>query len=163
MSLLIFQQLAEERIREAIREGEFDNLPGKGKPLKLEDLSMVPEEVRLAYKVLKNAGFVPPEVQLQKEIRSLEDLLETLGEAEIEEQYRVMKRLNFLIMQLNQLQRKPVVLEKEQYYYRKVAERVERLRAKEKEAGGRQINWQNLAQKVSLGRYLQSGFLRRRP
>ncbi|OAQ19963.1 DUF1992 domain-containing protein [Thermosulfurimonas dismutans] len=162
MSLLIFQRLAEERIREAIRKGEFDNLPGKGKPLKLEDLSLVPEELRLAYKVLKNAGFVPPEVQLQKEIRNLEDLLETLGDEEVEKQYRVIKRLNFLIMQLNQFQRKSVLLEKEQYYYQKVAERVERLRAKEKKNAGRSIDWSSLSQKVTLTRYLSDSSLKKR-
>ncbi|MFP7494334.1 DUF1992 domain-containing protein [Terribacillus saccharophilus] len=67
--------LAEERIKKAEANGEFRNLPGAGKPLELEDLSGVPEDMRMSYKVLKNAGYIPPEMQLQKEIVSLRDLL----------------------------------------------------------------------------------------
>lgn len=69
-------RIAEQKIREAIADGEFDNLPGKGKPLKLEDWSHIPEDLRLSYKVLKNAGAVPEEVQLRKEIVSLQQLIE---------------------------------------------------------------------------------------
>lgn len=65
--------IAEERIREAMERGEFDNLPGKGRPLDLDDLANVPEELRSAYRLLKNAGFVPPEVELRKEIARLEE------------------------------------------------------------------------------------------
>lgn len=64
--------IAEQKIREAIRNGEFDNLPGKGKPLSLEDLSHIPEELRASYIILKNAGILPEEMQLEKEIISLE-------------------------------------------------------------------------------------------
>lgn len=71
----IFERIAEQKIREAMLNGEFDDLPGKGKPLSLEDLSMVPEELRMGYKVLKNAGFVPEEIQFRKEMLRLEDLI----------------------------------------------------------------------------------------
>ena len=64
----ILASIAERKIREAMARGEFDNLPGKGKPIVQEDLSGVPEELRMAYKILKNAGFVPPEVELSNEI-----------------------------------------------------------------------------------------------
>ncbi|MFS0562373.1 DnaJ family domain-containing protein [Terribacillus sp. 179-K 1B1 HS] len=67
--------LAEERIKKAEESGEFRNLPGTGKPLVLEDLSGVPEDMRMSYKVLKNAGYIPPEMELQKEIVALRDLL----------------------------------------------------------------------------------------
>ncbi len=123
MSLLIFQRLAEQRIQEAIQKGEFDDLPGKGKPLQLEDLSHVPEELRLAYKVLKNAGFLPPEVELLREIKTVEDLIEHMEDEE--HRYRQIRRLNYLIMKLNQLRRRPIDLEKEQRYYDKIVERVE--------------------------------------
>ena len=69
------QRIAEQRILEAQREGAFDNLPGMGKPLELEDLSWVPEDLRIGYHVLKNAHVLPPEVELLKDIHSLEDLL----------------------------------------------------------------------------------------
>lgn len=68
----IFSRIAEGKIKEAIRNGEFENLPGRGKPLRLDDLSSVPEELRAAYIILKNAGIVPEELQLQKEIVSSE-------------------------------------------------------------------------------------------
>ncbi len=56
------RDVVESRILEARENGDFDNLPGKGKPLVLDDDALVPEEVRAAYRVLKNAGFVPPEI-----------------------------------------------------------------------------------------------------
>jgi hypothetical protein len=55
--------LAEQRLAEAVSRGELDDLPGAGKPLVLDDDPLVPEELRLAYRILKNAGFVPPEVE----------------------------------------------------------------------------------------------------
>ena len=66
--------LAERRIAEAIANGELEELPGQGRPLELDDDALVPEELRLAYRMLKNAGFVPPEVQALNEIAELERL-----------------------------------------------------------------------------------------
>ncbi|GEM_PF-155782 len=122
-SLLVFQRLAEQRIQEAMQRGEFDDLPGKGKPLQIEDLSHVPEELRLAYKVLKNAGFLPPEAELLKEIRTVEDLIEHMEDEE--HKYRQIRRLNYLIMKLNQLRPRSINLEKEQRYYQKIVERIQ--------------------------------------
>jgi len=73
--LSYFWRIAEERILEAQRAGAFDDLPGKGKPLELEDLSWVPEDLRIGYLVLKNAHVLPPEAELRKDIHTLEDLL----------------------------------------------------------------------------------------
>lgn len=67
--------IADEKIREAQLKGEFDNLPGAGKPLPEEDLRGVPEELRIGYKMLKNAGMLPEEMQLRKDMVSLQDLL----------------------------------------------------------------------------------------
>ncbi len=66
--------LAERRIAEAIANGELDELPGKGRPLELDDDALVPEDLRLAYRILKNAGFVPPEVETLNQIAELERL-----------------------------------------------------------------------------------------
>ncbi len=123
MPFLVFQRIAEQRIQDAMRKGEFDDLPGKGKPLQLEDLSHVPEELRLAYKVLKNAGFLPPEAELLREIKTVEDLIEHMEEEE--HRYRQIRRLNYLIMKLNQLRGRRIDLEKEQVYYDKIVARVE--------------------------------------
>ena len=65
------ERLIEEIIREAMEKGEFDNLPGKGKPLDLDAYFATPDDVRLGYSVLKSAGCLPVEVELQKEIESL--------------------------------------------------------------------------------------------
>ncbi len=50
--------IAERKIAEAMAEGLFDNLPGRGRPQSLEDLSHLPEDMRLAYIILKNAGYL---------------------------------------------------------------------------------------------------------
>lgn len=70
-----FASAADEKIREAMRKGEFDDLPGKGKPLPPDDMAGVPEELRLGFKLLKNAGMIPEEMQLRKEMVTLEELL----------------------------------------------------------------------------------------
>ena len=75
MTLLI-ERLAEQRIQEALESGAFDDLPGKGQPLNIDDDSDVPEHLRMGYRVLKNAGFLPPELQQRKEALTLCDLIE---------------------------------------------------------------------------------------
>jgi len=97
----IVRKIAEERIRRAMEEGEFDNLANIGKPLNLEDDAFVPEDLRAAYRVLKNAGCVPPELQLRREIVSLKDLIETIDDDG--ERLRKIRELNFKIMKLNML------------------------------------------------------------
>jgi len=64
--------IAEQRIAEAIARGELDGLPGTGRPLQLDDDALIPEELRLAYRILKNAGYVPAEVETLNEIAQLE-------------------------------------------------------------------------------------------
>jgi hypothetical protein len=116
------QSIIENIIREAIEKGEFDNLPGKGKPLVFEDDSHVPEELRLAYKILKNADCVPPELQLKKDIQAAQDLLSGLTDEK--EKYRQMKKLNFLVMKLNAIQRRPINLEENEVYYEKLIAKI---------------------------------------
>jgi DnaJ homologue, subfamily C, member 28, conserved domain len=73
--------LAESKIRAAMAQGEFDDLPGHGKPLQLEDLSRVPAELRMGFKLLRNAGFLPPELEARKEAARLGALLAATGDA----------------------------------------------------------------------------------
>ncbi|MDL2267617.1 DUF1992 domain-containing protein [Desulfovibrio sp. OttesenSCG-928-G15] len=68
--------VAERKIEEAMQEGQFDKLPGMGKPLVLEDLSNMPEDMRMAYTLLKNGGFleannVPPPASMAEMMRSV--------------------------------------------------------------------------------------------
>lgn len=72
---LVLQKIAERKIQEAMEKGELDNLPGKGKPLQLDDLPGVPAEEKMAYRLLKNSGFAPPEILLKQEINELKELI----------------------------------------------------------------------------------------
>jgi len=94
-----FEALVEQRIKQAQKNGEFDNLEGANKPLKFEDQN-IPEEFRLAHKILKNSGFLPPEVELKKKITDTELLLEAT-DAESEERGRIQKKLNYLLAKLS--------------------------------------------------------------
>ena len=76
----MFHLIAERKIAEALARGELANLPGEGRPLALEDDALVPEDLRAAYRVLKNAGFVPPEVEALTEIAQLEALVSREGQ-----------------------------------------------------------------------------------
>ena len=67
----VWSRIAEAKITQAIAEGLLDDLPGHGKPLAPDDLSRVPPDVRLGYKILRNAGVAPPEIELRKEIYRL--------------------------------------------------------------------------------------------
>ncbi len=118
----IMDKIADERIREAMDRGEFDDLPGKGKPLNIEDDSQLPPDLRIAYKILKNADCLPPEIQIRKEIRTTEELL--AGVQDTQEKYRQMKKLNFLIMKFNMSRRVAAFLEENQVYYEKVLDKV---------------------------------------
>ncbi|SHE32009.1 protein of unknown function [Desulfacinum infernum DSM 9756] len=118
----VFEKLAEQKIQEAMARGEFDNLPGKGQPLHLEDDSHLPPDLRIAYKILKNADCLPPELQLRKDIQTTEELLE--GIKDTQQKYRQMKKLNYLIMKLNMMRRVSPLLEEHQRYYPKVLEKI---------------------------------------
>lgn len=94
-----FEAIVEKRILKAQRDGAMENLPGEGRPLKFEDAN-VPEELRLSNKIMKNSGFLPPEVELKKSIKHIEDLLENL-EPDSPEKGRIQKKLNFLFTKLS--------------------------------------------------------------
>ena len=121
--MMTLDALAEERIREAQARGEFDDLPGAGRPLALDDDAMVPEELRAAYRVLKNAGFVPPEIQVHCEIREVEQLLQAAtGEAG---RARLLSRINFLLTRSAAGRRRGNLRVQEEAYLERVAERLE--------------------------------------
>lgn len=117
-----FEKIVEERIRAAQRNGDFDNLKGAGKPLDHEDYSRIPDELRLAYKILKNADCLPPEVELQNEIIRTETLLSTMEDEAL--RYKTMKKLNYMILKLNTLRGGSVAFEVPQQYEHKLVERL---------------------------------------
>ena len=114
----LFQRLAEQRILEAQRKGEFDDLPGKGKPLELEDLSWVPDELRIGYMVLKNAHVLPPEAELLKDIHILEDLLKHVEDER--ERKALAKSIQWKVIRLDMLKRRSMPINAVREYSRKL-------------------------------------------
>lgn len=113
-----FRAIAEKKIFEAIERGEFKGLSGAGKPLKFDDEAFIPEDLKMAYKVLKNSGFVPPELELRTEIVSMKDLINALDDDK--ERIKKIRELNFKIMKLNMLREKPFNLEDFPLYEEKI-------------------------------------------
>lgn len=89
--MLLFELLAERKIEEAVSRGELDDLPGRGAPLDLEEDPLVPQDLRAVHRVLKNAGFVPPEVDQVNQVTQLERLV-SAGNADA----RAMRKLALL-------------------------------------------------------------------
>ncbi len=118
-----FERIAECRIQEAIEAGLFDDLRGQGQPLRLEDESHIPPELRMAYKILKNADCLPPELEMRQEILTLQDLVAGLEDEA--EKLRQMRRLNFLIMKLGMMRPVSAQITEHEFYTPKILERLE--------------------------------------
>ena len=104
----IFDILAEQRIADALKRGDFDRLPGEGKPLVFDDEPFQSPEQRMANRILKNAGFVPQEVLLRREIAALRGQLadaDSDGTDEAE-QAHIRRRLGMLVVTLGTLLRR---------------------------------------------------------
>ena len=114
--------IAERRISEAIQKGLLDTHGWRNRPLPMTYDNLVPEELRMAYKILKNAGYLPPEIEAKKEIQAIEDLLATCED----ERTRVkqIKKLNYLVQKLNAMNGCGVSFEGQEEYYRKIVERI---------------------------------------
>lgn len=120
----LLDQIAERRIVEAMERGEFDNLEGAGKPLQLDDDALVPPELRVAYRILKNAGFLPEEVLIRREIQEVEDLLRRMRASD--ERSRALRRLDVLSLRLSLARGGRGNLQVEAAYFEKVRRRLER-------------------------------------
>lgn len=118
-----FGRIAENRIQEAIEDGLFDDLIGKGQPLHLEDESQIPPELRMAYKILKNADCLPPELEVRKEILTLQDLVAGLEDEA--EKLKQLRRLNFLMMKLGMMRPVSAQIMEHELYTPKILERLE--------------------------------------
>jgi hypothetical protein len=116
--LSYFWRIAEERILDAQRAGVFDDLPGKGKPLQLEDLSWVPEDLRVGYHILKNAHVLPPEAELMKDIHTLEDLLKHVEDEG--ERRALAKSIQAKVIRLDLLKRRSLPVTSIRSYGRKL-------------------------------------------
>ncbi|WP_206952099.1 DnaJ family domain-containing protein [Trinickia acidisoli] len=116
----LLDALVEQRIAAAAARGEFDDLPGAGAPLELDDDMLVPEEVRVANRILKNAGFVPPAVEQLRSLRHLQDELNAAGDHAT--RCRLQAKLLALDMALESLRGEPTIVPRD--YCRRIAERL---------------------------------------
>ena len=93
------EDLVEARIRKAMAEGEFDNLPGKGKPIDLSKYYGVPAHLRIAYHMMKGSGYIPEEVRLKKEMEILKEKIKQCNSEE--EKHKFMKELTEISQQFH--------------------------------------------------------------
>lgn len=114
--------IAEQRIREACEQGVFDNLPGAGQPLELEDDSHIPEDMRMACKLLRNAGYVPDEVLDRREAQSIVEAMERCEDER--EKVLQMKKLEVVVARMNARRPGAVSLGDKNPYYEQVVSRI---------------------------------------
>lgn len=123
-SLSYTARIVEERITAAQKAGAFDDLPGRGKPLEMEDLSQVPPDLRIAYHILKNARMLPPELELRKQLLSLQDLLGAVGEEP--RRRAIVKEMQEKLIQIDILHRRSFGRETVGFYGRKLIDKLSR-------------------------------------
>lgn len=99
----VFDILAEQRILDAQRRGEFDGLPGAGRPLDLADDLLVPPELRMMNHILRNAGAAPAEIGMRREIAALRAEIAATPFGTVRDELR--RRLAWLIVQLGERSR----------------------------------------------------------
>lgn len=115
------RRIAERKISEAIRDGRLSAEGWRNRPLPPSNDSLVPEDLRLAYKILKNAGYLPAEIETRKEIERVEDLL-----VSCQDEYtrlKQLKKLQYLLLKLNTM-KDGRSIEEQETYYRKIVERL---------------------------------------
>jgi hypothetical protein len=116
----LLDALVEQRIAAAAARGEFDTMPGTRAPTTVDDDLLVPEEVRAANRILKNAGFVPPAVEQLRALRNLRDELRAVDDRAT--RCRLQAKMLALDMALESLRGGPLVVPRE--YCRRIAERL---------------------------------------
>jgi hypothetical protein len=115
----LLDALVEQRIEAAAARGEFDDLPGAGAPLELDDDLLVPEEVRVANRIMKNAGFVPPAIEHLRALHDLQDEFDKVGDPAV--RCRIQAKMLALDMALESLRGGATVPHE---YRRRIAERL---------------------------------------
>lgn len=120
MSPLAF--IAEQKIAQAMREKDLVSPKWKNKPLPIEDDRFVPEELKMAYKILKNGGYLPPEIEERKEVKRLEDLIAKTEDEH--ERVKQMKKLSVLLMKVEAQRSFSSNIADQDDYYRRVVEKI---------------------------------------
>ena len=114
--------IAEQKILKAMEERDLNSPRWKNKALPLEDDHLVPEDLKIAYKILKNSGYLPPEIEERKEIRRIEDLIASTEDEH--ERLKQMKKLNVLLMKVEEKRAFRSNIASQDDYYRKVVEKI---------------------------------------
>jgi hypothetical protein len=114
--------IAEQKIAQALQERDLNSPKWKNKPLPLDDDRFVPDDLKMAYKILKNSGYLPPEIEERKEVKRLEDLIACTEDEH--ERLKQMKKLNVLLMKIDEHRSSPVNIADRQDYYQKIVERI---------------------------------------
>ncbi len=114
--------IAEQKIQQAMKNGGLTVERWKNRPLPMEDDSLVPDELKMAYKILKNSGYLPPEIEERKEVKRLEDLIAATEEEHV--RLKQMKKLSVLLMKIDARRGKTSNIAQQDDYYRKVVEKI---------------------------------------
>ncbi len=114
--------IAEQKIAQAMQERDLNSPKWKNKPLPLDDDRFVPDDLKMAYKILKNSGYLPPEIEERKEVNRLEDLIACTEDEH--ERLKQMKKLNVLLMKIDAQRSSPVNIAGQDDYYQKIVERI---------------------------------------
>lgn len=69
----VIELIAENRIKEAMANGDFDRLPGRGKPINLDEYFAIPDHLRMLFTLLKNSNLHGQEVALMRKLEDLKD------------------------------------------------------------------------------------------
>ena len=115
------RRIAERKISEAIQKGFLTTQGWRNRSLPMTNDTLVPEELRMAHKILKNAGYLPPEIEAKKESQKIEDLLATCEDEHT--RVKQIKKLNYLMLKLNTMKGERGTIENQEAYYRKIVER----------------------------------------
>lgn len=115
-------RIAERRISQAIEDGSLSFEKWKNKPLPEDDDPLVPDDLKMAYKILKNAGYLPPEIEMKKEIRQMEELIAATEDEHV--RLRQMKKLNLLLIKMDAMRKGASNIAAQDDYYRKIVERI---------------------------------------
>lgn len=119
--MMFLERLAESKIRQARDAGDLDNLPGSGQRIPEEtDMQGVAPSIRVAYRIMKNAGYIPGELQLRQEISEINSLLRAC-EDDNASRAAHRKRLNLLLGRLDGIRSENLILQ--EAYFRRVSER----------------------------------------
>ena len=114
--------IAERKIAKAIKEGTLKTEGWKGRPLPMEDDHLIPADLKMAYKMLKNAGFVPPEIEAKKKIHKLEEMIAQTEDEHV--RIKQLKKLDILLLKLNVQMNRPINLEEHKKYHAKLVEKI---------------------------------------